>query len=285
MIKKAVLSDLDTLVELAYQQNQRKDQWSGFLSSTKSSIENDIRDMMNDDQSFIYFAEEEGVIHSMIMATPNPGLNLLDVMGPFTLLETLSSAKELIHKVTKHMKFPAIQCVVHADSLYYQTLFSSFSNVLLTHEYTLVIHKDQLKNQSARLDVNVAKPKHYPLIQALHNSIFNAVYLTSEDLVDVKDSQILFVLEQTDEIIGYAKVLVMNNTLHLEVIAVREDVRGKGIGKAFLKSVLIKAFEVYPINRMQLMVDATHEKAIRLYQQIGFTEQQKRSIYHISTLE
>jgi len=92
----------------------------------------------------------------------------------------------------------------------------------------------------------------------------------------VSDDPVLagYVFLEDGEIVGFAYTTVFyacevgGRCLMLEEIHIKEKARGKGYGRAFIHWVIEQHKE---IKRVRLEVTAENEKAIALYQSLGFT--------------
>jgi ribosomal protein S18 acetylase RimI-like enzyme len=282
MIRQALVIEIEEILNLVFNQNKMSEHYSGYLSLTFDSIQKELIELIEDPLSFVLIHVCNHQINACVLATQNPGLDVLDVMGPYTLSDDFSIQVDLMDALIKLSPIKQLQLNVHASSLYYQKLMSHFEARKSNVEYHLIIERKSLLNRSAKLDINLAKPKQYAKIKEIHNPIFRDMYLSAEQLTHTNSKQILLVLEQTDDIIGYAKILDLGNKIHLEVFALVEHYRNRHLGKSFLESVLIKAFDLFSHDNIQLIVDDHNEKALNLYRSFGFIEHKMMMIYQIS---
>ena len=74
---------------------------------------------------------------------------------------------------------------------------------------------------------------------------------------------------ENNEIIGYACSWMMLDEMHITNIAVREDYRGRGIGKEMISSLIEKA-KTNKLNTSLLEVRVSNISAIRLYKKMGY---------------
>ncbi len=87
-----------------------------------------------------------------------------------------------------------------------------------------------------------------------------------------------FVLEEGENIIGYAVVWKIFEDVTLMSIAIRKDLWGKGYGKKFME-FLIEYFRS-KAQRFLLDVRRSNIRAIRLYQSLGFKIVSERKKYY-----
>lgn len=85
--------------------------------------------------------------------------------------------------------------------------------------------------------------------------------------------------DQKKEIAAIAVLWIILDEVHIGTIAVHPGFRGMGLGKHFLSEILEKAFEEGVIKAF-LEVRESNEKAIKLYQELGFTIDGVRKGYY-----
>ncbi len=87
------------------------------------------------------------------------------------------------------------------------------------------------------------------------------------------------VAEEDGEILGYAGAWVILDESHITNIAVREDARGRGIGK-LLTSQLLQILSNLGACYATLEVRVSNERAQNLYKSLGFISVGKRKRYY-----
>jgi len=88
-----------------------------------------------------------------------------------------------------------------------------------------------------------------------------------------QDNQMIFVVEHENQLVGFLAALGGNyrrnhHCAHI-VIGIRQNFAGQGIGKRLFK-VLEKWGTDHKIHRLELTVMAHNERALHLYQKMGF---------------
>lgn len=79
-----------------------------------------------------------------------------------------------------------------------------------------------------------------------------------------------------DEAVGYAELMTFPNAPRhrhageIYMIAVRDDLRGRGIGRTLMEALLDLADQWLQLSRVGLMAWTTNTRAIRLYESLGF---------------
>ena len=87
------------------------------------------------------------------------------------------------------------------------------------------------------------------------------------------------VAEENGEILGYAGAWVILDESHITNIAVREDARGRGIGKK-LTADLLQVLSNLGACYATLEVRVSNERAQNLYKSLGFVSVGKRKRYY-----
>ena len=87
------------------------------------------------------------------------------------------------------------------------------------------------------------------------------------------------VAEQDGEILGYAGAWVILDESHITNIAVREDARGRGIGRK-LTAELLQVLSNLGAGYATLEVRISNDRAQRLYKSLGFVSVGKRKRYY-----
>lgn len=94
----------------------------------------------------------------------------------------------------------------------------------------------------------------------------------------------IFVLEDGEEVAGYAVSTVVLDEGSLDDLAVAPAKREQGGGRMLLKAVLEDA-QKKGVKRMFLEVRETNAKAVRLYESAGFTAMGVRKAYYQDPVE
>jgi len=87
------------------------------------------------------------------------------------------------------------------------------------------------------------------------------------------------VAEQNGEILGYAGAWIILDESHITNIAVREDARGRGIGRK-LTGELLKLLSNLGASYATLEVRVSNQRARNLYESLGFISVGKRKKYY-----
>jgi len=109
-------------------------------------------------------------------------------------------------------------------------------------------------------------PQVFEIERLCFTSPFPESYLRS--LAESGSDSFLVAIE-ANRVIGYVSALVRERDAHVASIAVLEDFRRRGVGRA-LVSELIKSLKLRYIRTVSLEVRKSNTSAIRFYESLGF---------------
>jgi ribosomal-protein-alanine N-acetyltransferase len=123
------------------------------------------------------------------------------------------------------------------------------------------------------IDVQIDKMKMADLddVMEIEQASFSlpwSRWMFGRELEDRENSHFL-VMRSGSEVIGYIGFWMVLDEAHIVTIAVRSDLRRKGIGSMLLASALVLAVSL-DANRATLEVRVTNLPAQRLYKKFGF---------------
>ncbi|MBA4383232.1 MAG: hypothetical protein C0410_00705 [Anaerolinea sp.] len=107
----------------------------------------------------------------------------------------------------------------------------------------------------------------------LHDTTFPGTYATGQRILNKLDDQHqVFVYGQGSEMLGYLYSAIDEYTGDgsIEFVGVREEARGKGIGRLLLQKALHWLFEVKQVQQVMLVVNDNLANARSLYESVGF---------------
>jgi ribosomal-protein-alanine N-acetyltransferase len=102
---------------------------------------------------------------------------------------------------------------------------------------------------------------------------------TFESLLDRPGLELLVLEHQREGVIGYAVLWCILDQGELANVAVTPRLRGQGLGRYLLSSVLELARE-RGIETLFLEVRASNERALELYRRFGFADVGRRKAYY-----
>lgn len=93
-----------------------------------------------------------------------------------------------------------------------------------------------------------------------------------------------FIAQDQYRLLGFSIGKLVAGVCELESIAVDQEARGKGIGRALL-DVLVSWAHDHGANRIELEVRASNRRAIKLYERVGIRQEGQRTCYYQSPEE
>lgn len=126
--------------------------------------------------------------------------------------------------------------------------------------------------------------EHYKPFQALHEQVFPNAYYSAEEMMRKQNNEEkLFIAVQNSEFLGYifceANPNFGEGDIHF--VAVSENARNRGIGRALLEKGLQFLFSFEDIKEITLCVNSENEAAIKLYEKVGFEVQSRLDSYEV----
>lgn len=122
-----------------------------------------------------------------------------------------------------------------------------------------------------------AKTDDYDAILQLAKSQMDSVLMdawgvpvSADDLFKVEEIELYVVETRTGRMIGFYGLLPMGQTLHVHTIVLAPSVQGCGVGTSIMKAIEQEAIR-RGCDALELCVQTTNPRAIRLYKRLGFT--------------
>lgn len=102
---------------------------------------------------------------------------------------------------------------------------------------------------------------------------------TTEDRLRPEPNRLQLVALAEEQVIGFAELLLnldiprAAHAAELNMVAIREDQQGKGVARALIEELLAMSDGYLGLHRLCLTVWSDNDRAIRLYQSLGFEEE------------
>ncbi|MEI2717651.1 MAG: ribosomal protein S18-alanine N-acetyltransferase [Candidatus Nanopelagicales bacterium] len=131
------------------------------------------------------------------------------------------------------------------------------------------------------MNLRPARAGDLPAIMAIEVDVFPDSAWTVDQMRDElsRDTRWYTVAEDSDALIGYLGLYVVEPDCDLQTIAVSPNAHGRGVGTALLGAAVAHAWSV-GCSRMFLEVRADNDAALRLYERTGFVRLGRRSRYY-----
>jgi len=139
-----------------------------------------------------------------------------------------------------------------------------------SHEFWLVPAQDRRVVENRVVDLESA---HRDSFSELYESLFPAAYYSSDRVVEMMGrSHHVVVVADGNEVLGFAVAAseVEGALGEVQFLGVREDCRGRGLGRDLLQSAVDWLIDEAHAPRVSLNVDADLGTARNLYESVGF---------------
>lgn len=135
---------------------------------------------------------------------------------------------------------------------------------------------------SGKVLIRPMKPDDLSAVMAIEETCIGNSWSRAsmeKELVNPQAHYLSACSEETGEVLGYAGYWQVLDEGHIMNIAVREDLRGRGIGRVLMEEMLLSG-DALGILYWTLEVRVSNTPAIRLYERTGFTSAGIRPGYY-----
>lgn len=274
MIKKCTLNDLKPLTALAYKLNNEECHNSAFCCSSYESIEKEFRFMLSEDveHSILgYYIEDElvGMLGLFIGEE-----NRVDCQGPFCYRDYDTIAPQLFQ--TAWVSF--------ADSGTFVFYFNSKNEECLGlmqtigatnngNEMRLCLERKDYKECDQQEKVIPLPESFKEDFVKLHDKIFPGIYISGKGIIKaLGNGREVYCIIKDERLVAYGilETFTSGTSTFAEIIAVDENNRRKGYGRAIVNELIKQGFRNSLITNVDLIVDNVNSNAIKLYTSFGF---------------
>ncbi|MDD4297970.1 MAG: GNAT family N-acetyltransferase [Ruminiclostridium sp.] len=265
---------LNNIIEFAYKMNIDREHASTFCAISKSAIREDFSEGISKNCVLACWNNDEiiGILSCFIDEVKNNAdcTILIDSRKcdyntiARLLLEKFRIANDANMKYTFFFPTENVECANFLESI---------NANRQVNEYYLILEKKNADNNTSNLNVIELPTNSYNSFIELHDTIFPGVYISGADVIkDIGKIHFIYSIIENEILIAYS-VLRLNRdrSATAEIIAVKENFRGKGYGRAVLSYLIKTAFTSFTLDKIDLIVDGNNDKAIRLYLDLGFT--------------
>ncbi|HEY4600484.1 MAG TPA: GNAT family N-acetyltransferase [Cerasibacillus sp.] len=145
------------------------------------------------------------------------------------------------------------------DNLEFKISNRSFSNI-------------RLPNNVQVIKVETLSQNYYTALVNLHHRYFPGTYYSIDDILErINRENNLYLLIKNHQLAGYAYLEKSTTDKHvsLEYIAIDGAFQGQGLSKLLFASI-VKETEQDEFSHIQLCVDENNQRALNLYESLGF---------------
>lgn len=287
IIKACGKEELDNCVQIAAKRNRLAESNCSYCPKEEADIRRDFAYIINNAACFMAGWFDAGVLAGIMAFFVNPENGWADCIGPFFADKfDKNAAKALFMFAQTHLEkvvrynfyFNALNVNMHqfVEELYAQRQ---------DNEYILRLNRsDYIPQKFSAKVIEYSDIFESELLQ-LHSKTFPEVYVSGADIVSSieKKRRVFCVLNEHDIFAGYGVLYFHENNrcLTAEIFAVKEEMRGKGLGRALFCSVIEYGFAKCGAEKIQLVVDKWNTTAQRLYFSCGFQLVVENEVYYI----
>ncbi|MBM7613762.1 GNAT family N-acetyltransferase [Alkaliphilus hydrothermalis] len=283
--RKPISEEINKISEFIAVLNSQVENHIGYCGDVTEEIAYSIKEDLTDlafEDSFV-IAVENGVIVGVVGIDVDIENTNVEMWGPFTLESKWDIVENLwtkilerippeIETISMFLNKKNIRCIDFAISKGFKK--NSELNILKYHK------KDVIKQQVTSIEE--LTPKYQNDMKILHDRVFPNTYYNGQQIVDrISPHKKVFIYVEEGQFIGYIHVEAMPEFGEgsIEFFAVEEENRGKGIGFKLITMAVQWLFSFESIEEIILCVNSREEKAINLYEKIGFNKKHELIYY------
>jgi ribosomal protein S18 acetylase RimI-like enzyme len=271
MFRKMYIDEIEEVSLLIYHKNQNHETQSSYMSKKYEHIHKDLLSTFNEDQKHVLISKTNQKIDGVIVASYNQRLDCYDIAGPFMIEDDLEQAKKMLQTwMDQFEKRLTLKFFFNEKSLIFQELMHAFDAHFDQNEYILSLAQSHFIHSPVKLDVNFMGRGHHQKVKIAFDDIFPNIYVSSDEVISIKENQKVIILEHNDDIAGLAYVKFNQKKCSLECFGLRVLYRNKKLSQPFLHAVIDLLFNSYDFDCIDLVVDQTNDKAIKIYLNLGF---------------
>lgn len=159
---------------------------------------------------------------------------------------------------------------------------TSASAKMEENEYGLLLARGEERNLAKEEDgITDLESADFKEFSALHDAVFPDIYLSGKDIVeDEGGKRSVFVIKTDGRVSAYGVLLRKGEARWtVEVLAVRDCCRQRGLGRRLLSHMIRQAFAVPGVKELDLVVDCCNKNACNLYFDTGFSVEFENCCY------
>lgn len=280
-IQAFTAGDLEELAQFAGRLNAHRETGSAFCCARAKDILRDFEETME----YGFACRADGRLLGLISCFPDMEKKnadcslLLDVCG-----EDYRQAAGALVSAAREKMGPGMACTFYfpVENKECRRFLEHTGAGRQVNEYILILQREDWDAPP----VSVAEPRpvgegETDAFARLHDAIFPGVYASGKDILeDLGKTRSVYVIADEAGLAAYGVLKARGGeTAAVEIIGVRADVRRRGYGRSMLNHLAGEAFLRSGAERLDLVVDADNENALRFYLDTGFKVWQENNCY------
>ncbi|CAG9621800.1 GNAT family N-acetyltransferase [Sutcliffiella rhizosphaerae] len=273
-IKKPSRDTINMVAEFIAIKNNMAEQHIGFCGKNHEEIAATLKENLTDipyEQSFLLALHDNKLI-GVIGFDADLHNNSAEIIGPF--MEEAISPEALYTELTKLLPENIVSVAMFPDKNNKKVKdLASLLNFEKKSEQA-ILSMNSKTTKMEKFSLTELTPPLYDEMKSLHDSSFPNTYYSGQEIIDrMNDNRKVFIFEKDQKLAGYiyAETEPAFGEASIEFFAVNPSFQNKGIGATLLKGAVQWIFSFPSIDSLQLCVNASNKKALKLYQKIGFS--------------
>ncbi len=268
--------EVDLVAEFISQINSREESHIGYCGKESIEIAHSLREDLSDiayGDSFLT-VYQGGELVGVIGFDADFEANNAEIWGPFVKEDKWDVVHPLWSKLMELIpaEIKSVSMFPNKHNKRVLQLVKDLSFDQHSDQTILTFKRDSL----TYLDEVFAKEleqEFYSEMKQLHDHSFPDTYYSGQQIINrLNRNRKVFITENNGQLSGYiyAEAEPAFGEASIEFFAVKASERGKGLGSKLLTVALRWLFTIESIQSITLCVNSSNQKAIRLYQRVGF---------------
>jgi len=270
MLKKCDIKNLDSLTDMAYKLNNIPESNIAYCYKNYESIKQDFESVILSEHNLIIGDFNNNNLKGFISFYIDMDKFTVDVCGPFIT----EDFNDTFYKLWKFKD--AYISSEYSFNFFVNNKNENVINLLILlnaknngNEYVYQLDISDFNEIKNSITVNLLNSNQYSQFINLHNNMFPDIYVSGNDIINsLKTDRKVYIYEIKDQIVGYCVVKNNSKNTTIEILAVKEEFRGRQYGKELLNYTIKE--ESKNSNTFILVVEKKNDIAMKLYKKTGF---------------
>lgn len=268
MIEKFSVDHLSELVAYACRKNASRESGSAFCCQTEASIQRDFSETLD----FGFACREGDRLCGLLSCFPDLEKGNVDCALLTDRENYSATARQLLSaaqaQLGNHLRYTFF---FPKENEACAAFLESIGACRRENEYRMVLRRDDWQPQEGLPAPHPLEEAAYAAFVALHDRVFPDVYVSGRDILeDLGKSRFVYTLEEAGNLAAYGVLHRAEDRFTAEILGVRQELRGRGFGRAILNCLAKETFCRHGAAELDLIVDADNTQALILYQKTGF---------------
>jgi ribosomal protein S18 acetylase RimI-like enzyme len=254
----------------------------GYCGKDNAEIAQYIKEDIPYTTSFITAYHNETLV-GVLGHDPDINSGNAEIWGPFVLEDYWGVLNEMWDRIVEKLPKEISTVSLFPNKKNKHVIeFAGKYNFSKQSEDAILVFDRAERYSLGEVPLEEIKPYDYDALKQLHDLTFPSTYYNGEQIIErLNENNKVFIIKDNDELSGYIYVEAepKYGDATIEFFGVSETKRGQGLGAQLLKGALMWLFTFETIGMITLCVNTKNDKAIRLYQNVGFRLQHELCFY------